>query len=35
MLPVKRVILTPNGPIYKPDEIEVSNRILRTFKDYN
>ena len=35
MLPIKRIILTPNGPVFKPDEIEVSNRVLRTYKDYH
>ncbi len=29
MLEVKRVIMTVNGLIYKPDEPEVSNRVLR------
>jgi len=31
---IKRTILTTNGIIYKPAEPEVSNRVLRTFKQY-
>jgi len=32
---IKRVILTANGLLYKTEEPEVSNRVLRIFKKYD